>query len=66
MKKKLVILFLTLVVLILSFLLISPSKVNAGPGTVCKPVGCAGGAQLCADVTIGPVTWHCYEKKPVK
>ncbi len=53
-------------VLILSFLLISPSKVNAGPGTVCKPVGCAGGAQLCADVTIGPVTWHCYEKKPVK
>lgn len=38
------------------------SAAEEGPEWVCRPVGCQGGTQPCADVSVGPVTYHCYER----
>lgn len=39
-------------------------QADVGPPSVCQPVGCPGGTQVCAYVHGDGVIYVCYEKKP--
>ncbi|MCP2520991.1 hypothetical protein NLC26_02815 [Candidatus Aminicenantes bacterium AC-708-M15] len=62
LRKGLIGILLLIALFINLYIALSIANVNAGPSKICEPIGCPGGSQLCATVTIGLITYYCYEK----
>lgn len=64
-KKSFIGLVLLFVLFASLYLATSLTVANASiKDIVCGGVGCPNGSRPCADVTIGPITYYCYENPP--